>query len=92
MGDLQPVGIPGRGPQKIQPLLHGERITLRRIAADRHNQAVEHFQSALDHPEVTVGGRIEGTGVNRSAHGGSVEWNFRDRNPYFAVKNKSSGI
>ena len=59
MSDDQALAGHGDGVQQLQAFRHGERITFRGIVADGHDQAVEHFQSALDHPQVTVGGWVE---------------------------------
>lgn len=66
----------GGGAEEIDALLDGKTVGFLGIIADSDDEAVEEFEATLDHPEVTVGGRIERTCVNCGAHrgDGSVFW------------------
>jgi hypothetical protein len=81
MGDDQVVAAFDGGMEQLKPLLDRERVAFRRIAADRDDLAVEHFQPPLDHPEMTIGWWIKGAGVNRSAHGRQASGDFPGPKP-----------
>ncbi len=49
--------------EHLHALFHGEERILDRIHEDRHGEMVEELRSALDQVHVTVGGRVEGAGI-----------------------------
>jgi len=54
--------------QQIEPFLQGKKRLLFVVARDRDNYFIEKFSGPLDHVEMTIGDRIEASGVNRTSH------------------------
>ena len=69
VGDGEAVGGRGRAAKEGEAFFHGERVSFRGIVTDRDDEPVEHFHSLLDHPEMSIGGRVERACVNSGAHG-----------------------
>ncbi len=73
VGDGESFAGCGGGAKEIDALLDGETVGFLRVVADGDDEAIEEFETALDHPEVAISGWIERTSVNCGAHRRIIE-------------------
>ena len=70
VGDFEPVEMGSGFLEELQTLFDAKGVAFGGIVSNSHDEFIEHGDSLFDHPDVTFGWRIEGSGVDGGAHGG----------------------